>query len=78
MGSVDIPHDHLLEPHHQPIQTNCKPSSMGHRHYISTVYHSILVYPPSGAGAINITRGDLNRLEDDEYLNDTIIEFGLK
>jgi Ulp1 family protease len=38
----------------------------------------ILVYPPSGTGAINITQGDLNRLEDGEYLNDTLIEFGLK
>ncbi|KIM89078.1 hypothetical protein PILCRDRAFT_84870 [Piloderma croceum F 1598] len=38
----------------------------------------ILVYPPSGTGAINITQGDINRLEPGEYLNDTLIEFGLK
>ncbi|GJE88369.1 hypothetical protein PsYK624_044520 [Phanerochaete sordida] len=38
----------------------------------------VLVYPPSGAGAINITRGDLKRLEPGQYLNDTLIEFGLK
>ncbi|KAG8972431.1 hypothetical protein FRC05_010024 [Tulasnella sp. 425] len=30
-------------------------------------------YPP-----VNITRGDLCRLEPDEFLNDTLIEFGLK
>ncbi|OBZ68651.1 hypothetical protein A0H81_11055 [Grifola frondosa] len=38
----------------------------------------ILVYPPTGTGAINITVGDLKRLDDGQYLNDTIIEFGLK
>jgi len=38
----------------------------------------ILVYPPSGTGAINITRADFNRLNPTEYLNDTLIEFGLK
>ncbi|KAG9048152.1 hypothetical protein FS837_000662 [Tulasnella sp. UAMH 9824] len=30
-------------------------------------------YPP-----VNITRGDFGRLEPDEFLNDTLIEFGLK
>ena len=39
---------------------------------------SILVYPPSGTGAVNITRGDLKRLDPGQYLNDTLIEFGLK
>ncbi|RPD77389.1 hypothetical protein L226DRAFT_321252 [Lentinus tigrinus ALCF2SS1-7] len=38
----------------------------------------ILVYPFSGTGAVNITRGDLKRLDPGQYLNDTIIEFGLK
>ncbi|KZT44416.1 cysteine proteinase [Sistotremastrum suecicum HHB10207 ss-3] len=38
----------------------------------------ILVYPPSGPGALNINRGLLKRLEAGEYLNDTLIEFGLK
>ncbi|KAI8978855.1 hypothetical protein BD414DRAFT_120430 [Trametes punicea] len=38
----------------------------------------VLVYPPSGTGAVNITRGDLKRLDDGQYLNDTLIEFGLK
>ncbi|KAH9480523.1 Ubiquitin-like-specific protease 2 [Psilocybe cubensis] len=37
----------------------------------------ILVYPP-GPGAVNINISDLNRLEPGEYLNDTLIEFGLK
>ncbi|KAI0647692.1 hypothetical protein C8Q79DRAFT_906682, partial [Trametes meyenii] len=38
----------------------------------------VLVYPPSGTGAVNITRGDLKRLDSGQYLNDTLIEFGLK
>ncbi|EJC97929.1 uncharacterized protein FOMMEDRAFT_171324 [Fomitiporia mediterranea MF3/22] len=38
----------------------------------------ILVYPPSGQGAVNITNGDLRRLQPSEFLNDTIIELGLK
>ena len=38
----------------------------------------LLVYPPTGTGAVNITRGDLKRLDDGQYLNDTLIEFGLK
>ncbi|CDO70841.1 hypothetical protein BN946_scf184801.g34 [Trametes cinnabarina] len=38
----------------------------------------VLVYPPSGTGAVNITRGDLRRLDNGQYLNDTLIEFGLK
>ncbi|KZT09310.1 cysteine proteinase [Laetiporus sulphureus 93-53] len=38
----------------------------------------ILVYPPSGVGAININKSDLKRLDPDGYLNDTLIEFGLK
>jgi Ulp1 family protease len=38
----------------------------------------ILVYPPGQTGAVNITNGDLHRLEPGEFLNDTLIEFGLK
>ncbi|KAG2362691.1 hypothetical protein BDR07DRAFT_1460735 [Suillus spraguei] len=38
----------------------------------------ILVYPPSGPGALNIMGSDLNRLRPHEFLNDTLIEFGLK
>ncbi|EMD31406.1 hypothetical protein CERSUDRAFT_119788 [Gelatoporia subvermispora B] len=38
----------------------------------------ILIWPPRGAGAVNITRGDMKRLQPDQYLNDTLIEFGLK
>lgn len=29
-------------------------------------------------GAVNITRGDYKRLDDGEFFNDTLIEFGLK
>ncbi|EGN98435.1 hypothetical protein SERLA73DRAFT_56480, partial [Serpula lacrymans var. lacrymans S7.3] len=38
----------------------------------------ILMYPPSGTGALNIMKTDLNRLQPGEFLNDTLIEFGLK
>ncbi|KAG1906516.1 uncharacterized protein F5891DRAFT_1002663 [Suillus fuscotomentosus] len=38
----------------------------------------ILVYPPSGPGALNVMGSDLNRLRPHEFLNDTLIEFGLK
>lgn len=51
------------------IFCNCR-SILGHT--------SILVYPPSGIGAVNITAGDLRRLEPSEFLNDSVIEFGLK
>ena len=39
---------------------------------------SILVYPPGVPGAVNITNGDYLRLQPGEFLNDTLIEFGLK
>ncbi|KAH9949826.1 hypothetical protein B0H21DRAFT_68615 [Amylocystis lapponica] len=38
----------------------------------------ILVYPPTGAGGITINKSDLKRLGHGQYLNDTLIEFGLK
>ncbi|KAF8895469.1 hypothetical protein BD779DRAFT_1499711 [Infundibulicybe gibba] len=38
----------------------------------------ILVYPPGAPGAVNITNADLDRLQPGQYLNDTLIEFGLK
>ena len=45
---------------------------------INPLHRRVLVYPPSGTGAVNITRGDLKRLDNGQYLNDTLIEFGLK
>ncbi|KAJ7625371.1 hypothetical protein DFH06DRAFT_1481403 [Mycena polygramma] len=38
----------------------------------------ILVYPPGQTRAVNITNGDVTRLAPGEFLNDTLIEFGLK
>ncbi|KAJ7245014.1 hypothetical protein B0H12DRAFT_1187844 [Mycena haematopus] len=38
----------------------------------------ILVYPQGQTGAVNITNGDVSRLAPGEFLNDTLIEFGLK
>jgi Ulp1 family protease len=40
--------------------------------------YRILVYPPGQTGAVNITNGDVTRLAPGEFLNDTLIEFGLK
>lgn len=39
---------------------------------------SMLVWPHEGAGAVSLNRGDIFRLQEGEYLNDTLIEFGLK
>ena len=38
----------------------------------------ILRYPPAGPFAVTLLGSDLERLEEDEYLNDTLIEFGLR
>ncbi|KAJ9101714.1 hypothetical protein QFC21_003053 [Naganishia friedmannii] len=35
-------------------------------------------WPSNGRSEVNITNGDFYRLEEAEYLNDTLIEFGLK
>lgn len=40
---------------------------------------SVLVYPiGEPTGVVSITHGDTKRLQDGEFLNDTLIEFGLK
>ncbi|KZP03165.1 hypothetical protein FIBSPDRAFT_769342, partial [Athelia psychrophila] len=36
-----------------------------------------LIYPPSGTGAIHIMQRDFRRVDEGEYLNDALIEFGL-
>jgi Ulp1 family protease len=41
-------------------------------------FSSILAYPFTGTGGVEITKGDLNRLEPGEFLNDTLVEFSLK
>ncbi|KAF8916981.1 hypothetical protein CPB85DRAFT_231712 [Mucidula mucida] len=38
----------------------------------------ILVYPWGMPGAVNLNRGDIGRLDPGEFLNDNLIEFGLK
>ncbi|KAG0143378.1 hypothetical protein CROQUDRAFT_48867, partial [Cronartium quercuum f. sp. fusiforme G11] len=38
----------------------------------------VLVWPYEGTNSVAITGGDLKRLEEGEFLNDTLIEFGLK
>lgn len=49
-------------------------------------YDSILIYPPNNAlvhvpnatGSVSITNADLNRLAPNEFLNDTLVEYGMK
>ncbi|KIY71726.1 cysteine proteinase [Cylindrobasidium torrendii FP15055 ss-10] len=38
----------------------------------------VLVYPWGTPGAVNITKGDVGRLRPAQFLNDNLIEFGLK
>lgn len=38
----------------------------------------ILRYPSTGPFAVTLLQADLNRLQENEYLNDTLIEFGLR
>lgn len=38
----------------------------------------ILRYPSSGPFAVTLLQSDLDRLRENEYLNDTLIEFGLR
>ncbi|WWD22107.1 hypothetical protein CI109_106596 [Kwoniella shandongensis] len=35
-------------------------------------------YPPAGKADVNITHGDAQRLQEGEFLNDTLLEFGLR
>lgn len=44
----------------------------------SLLVKRILVYPFTGPGAVNVTNGDLNRLDPQQFLNDTLIELWLK
>ncbi|KIY45202.1 hypothetical protein FISHEDRAFT_49887, partial [Fistulina hepatica ATCC 64428] len=38
----------------------------------------ILIYPPNETGAVNITNYDFARLDPCQYINDTLLEFGVK
>jgi len=66
---------------HLMTQTKCEPSSLSIGWSISELNldaKRILVYPYGVPGAVNVTAGDLSRLQPDEFLNDTLIEFGFK
>ena len=39
------------------------------------LFDRVLIYPPSGGGSITVCEDDVKRLEEGEFLNDTIIEF---
>jgi hypothetical protein len=60
------------------MQTNCN-EFLDHLSvpFLSSIPR-ILVYPYGVPGAVNVTRGDLARLDPEALLNDTLIEFGLK
>ncbi|GAA5963991.1 hypothetical protein JCM3765_007830 [Sporobolomyces pararoseus] len=59
-----------------------KENSIQHRPPVQDLYPSdyvVLEYPISSPGAgVTVTYGDRKRLNDDEFLNDTLIEFGLR
>ncbi|KAL8277595.1 hypothetical protein RQP46_010027 [Phenoliferia psychrophenolica] len=38
----------------------------------------VLIWPHEGVGAVSVTHGDCQRLREEEFLNDTLIELGLK
>ena len=40
--------------------------------------HVMVVYPFDKIGAVTVTGADYARLDEGEFLNDTLIEFGLK
>ncbi|KAJ3076465.1 hypothetical protein HDU98_002909 [Podochytrium sp. JEL0797] len=44
----------------------------------STREESILTYPPTGPNAVTLYKQDLARLEEGEYLNDSLIEFYIR
>ncbi|KAG8788188.1 hypothetical protein FRC20_006438 [Serendipita sp. 405] len=68
-----VPQDHSTEvPSRKTRSTRAKDSKSADNDEI------ILVYPFTGAGGIQITRGEHHRLEPGGYLNDTLIEFGLR
>lgn len=39
---------------------------------------SVLIWPHEGVGAVSVTHGDTLRLREEEFLNDSLIELGLK
>ncbi|KAF7795361.1 hypothetical protein EIP86_006518 [Pleurotus ostreatoroseus] len=75
-GASD-PFRQFLQPSKSPSEEPVKTDSITQ---IGSVAKSeqLLIYPPSGPGAVNITRGDVQRLEPGQYLNDNLIEFALK
>lgn len=50
----------------------------GLAHKSSIAANSVVEFPPGQPGAITLPWGDVKRLQPDEFLNDTLIEFGLK
>ncbi|GAA5979361.1 hypothetical protein JCM5350_003880 [Sporobolomyces pararoseus] len=61
---------------------NQRDISVQHRPPVKDPYPSdyvVLEYPMNSVGAgVTVTYGDRKRLNDDEFLNDTLIEFGLR
>ncbi|KAJ7677458.1 hypothetical protein B0H17DRAFT_944862, partial [Mycena rosella] len=60
-----------------PVRRSTRQSVAPQRPYVDPD-EVILVYPPGQTGAVNITNGDVTRLAPGEFLNDTLVEFGLK
>ncbi|KAH6911437.1 hypothetical protein BKA70DRAFT_1267653 [Coprinopsis sp. MPI-PUGE-AT-0042] len=63
-----------LTPTKEPDKTNNSGDGGGEHSDNET----ILMYPFGGPGSISLTRPDCQRLQPGEYLNDNVIEFGIK
>lgn len=65
--------------YHLPSGTFCKSKpglDVGHSADLGLV--SLFHYPLRGRADLSITKGDRHRVEIQDFLNDTLLEFGLK
>ncbi|KAJ7643968.1 hypothetical protein FB45DRAFT_896539 [Roridomyces roridus] len=85
-GSPDTPIEieSPQRPTPRPLHSEAEPTRRSTRQSVAPprpnvdLDEVILVYPPGQTGAVNVTNGDVLRLSPGEFLNDTLIEFGLK
>lgn len=55
-----------------------RPPRVSLERMLSAMVRSVLIWPHEGVGAVSVTHGDKQRLRPEEFLNDTLIELGLK
>jgi hypothetical protein len=75
---LSSPKNTRLSPSVDPDELQVAVSFLFLSFWLPLLEYRILVYPPDAPGAVNITNADLKRLKPGEFLNDTLIEFGLK